>query len=304
MADAEHGGADEGVDGGVDGGVDRGLDGGADGQDEVYLDLGRTGARWGALLVAFWSAVMFYGAIDLAVVPTQDDGFYDSYLLETGWGILFTFLVPLPLVLFAVHLEQLVHVHQLLAVSAGIVLASLFAPSAGQLVLGLFLAGVGALLLVVAAGRPRVPRWWRTAGGARGLAGQVEPALTVLALVALVAGIAYAVDTTRALHDGETDDITWNLRHLPMQAALGLALAGTALVTAAGAGIRAAGWRASAVTPALSAAWLGVVSVLYPDHTASLGSAGGVAAAVWGALFLGTALVVRRRSGRATRTWP
>ncbi|RYP87031.1 hypothetical protein EKO23_07070 [Nocardioides guangzhouensis] len=268
---------------------------GAEDQDEVYLDLGRTGARWGALLVAFWSAVMFYGAVDLAVVPTQDDGFYDSYLLETGWGVLFTFLVPLPLVLFAVHLDQLVHVHQSLAVSLGMVLAAILAPSVGQLALGLFLAAVGALLLVVAAGRPHLPRRWQAIGGGRALFSWVEPVLTVLALVALVGGIAYALDMTRALHDGETDDVTWNLRHLPMQAALGLALAGTALVTAGGAGVRAAGWRASAVAPALSAAWLGVVSVVYPHHTGSLGSAGGVAALVWGVLFLGASLVVRRR---------
>jgi hypothetical protein len=264
---------------------------GLDDQDEVYLDLGRTSARWGALLVAFWSAVMFYGAVDLAVVPTQDDRFYDSYLLEAGWGVLFTFLVPLPLVLFAARPGHLVHVHQLLAVAAAVVLAALVAPTAGQLVLGLFLAGVGALLLLAAAGRPHLPR--RPAGGS-GRALRLHPVLTVLAALALLAGAAYAVDMTQAHRDGVTDDTTWNLRHLPMQAALGLALAGTALVTAVGAGLRAAGWRASAVAPAVSAAWVGAVSVAYPDHTGSLGTAGGAAAVAWGVLFLGTAVAVRR----------
>lgn len=263
-----------------------------DDQDEVYLDLGRIGARWGALLVAFWFAVLFYGLIDLFTVPTQDAEFYDTYLLETGWGLLFTFLVPLPLVLFAVRPENLVHARQLIAVAVGIVLASIGTAALGQLVLGLFLALVGVLLLVVSGVRFR-PEPGTLRPGA--LLRRVDPALGVLATVAVAGAIAYAVDLTRAFHGGEADDQTWHLDHLPMQAALGLSLAGAALVTAAAACRRSPGWRTSAVAPALSAGWLGVVSWAYPDHVGSLGTIAGVAAVVWALAFLGTALAVHRR---------
>jgi hypothetical protein len=37
------------------------------------------------LCVVFWG-YLFFGLIDLAVVLDRTPGFYDSYLLETGWG--------------------------------------------------------------------------------------------------------------------------------------------------------------------------------------------------------------------------
>ena len=44
---------------------------------------------------AFW-AILFFGVIDLAVPVGKTPGFFDAYLLETGWGVLFTFLVAAP----------------------------------------------------------------------------------------------------------------------------------------------------------------------------------------------------------------
>lgn len=50
-----------------------------------------------AVLAIFWG-YLFFGLIDLAVVFDRTPGFYESYLLETGWGILYSFLVAAPLV--------------------------------------------------------------------------------------------------------------------------------------------------------------------------------------------------------------
>ena len=53
----------------------------------------------GARLIAAVSAVvwglLFFGVIDLLVAVEHTPGFYESYLLETGWGLLYTFLVAL-----------------------------------------------------------------------------------------------------------------------------------------------------------------------------------------------------------------
>jgi hypothetical protein len=64
------------------------------------------GARVFAALAALFWAVLFFGILDLSVVPSGDVRFYEHYLLETGWGLLFTFLVPLPLLAWAVRPQR------------------------------------------------------------------------------------------------------------------------------------------------------------------------------------------------------
>jgi hypothetical protein len=53
----------------------------------------RAVAGVGALLWGFF----FYGLIDLLVRFVPIDDFYDTYLLETGWGVLYFILVTVPL---------------------------------------------------------------------------------------------------------------------------------------------------------------------------------------------------------------
>ena len=43
-------------------------------------------ARGLSAALAFFWAVLFFGIIDLTVVFDQLPDFYESYLLETGWG--------------------------------------------------------------------------------------------------------------------------------------------------------------------------------------------------------------------------
>ena len=52
-----------------------------------------TVAGLGALLWGFF----FYGLIDLLVRFVPFDDFYETYLLETGWGVLYFILVTVPL---------------------------------------------------------------------------------------------------------------------------------------------------------------------------------------------------------------
>jgi hypothetical protein len=62
------------------------------------------GARIGVACAALFWATVFFGVIDLSVVPDNHLRFYDHYLLEileNGWGLLFTFLIPVPLLSWA-----------------------------------------------------------------------------------------------------------------------------------------------------------------------------------------------------------
>ncbi len=52
-------------------------------------------------LAGFWG-YFFFGLMDLAVPLDQTPGFDDSYLLETGWGLMSTAMVVVPLVALAV----------------------------------------------------------------------------------------------------------------------------------------------------------------------------------------------------------
>jgi len=69
--------------------------------------LARTLAVFAAL---FWS-VLFFGLIDLLVVPLQDERFSPYLVVETSWGLLYTTLVALPRVMYAVRPKSWVFLH-------------------------------------------------------------------------------------------------------------------------------------------------------------------------------------------------
>jgi hypothetical protein len=66
-----------------------------------------------------------------------------------------------------------------------------------------------------------------------------------------------------------------------MQIALALAILTTAGLTAR----RQSGWQVSAWTVTVGAAWMGVLSVVYPRHAGSFGVLGGSVAILWSILF-------------------
>jgi len=243
-------------------------------------------ARVVALVAALFWGVLFFGIIDLLVVPEQDEQFFRFYLLETGWGLLYTMLVMLPLLLWAARPRREVFLQQVLAVAAAVLLCGLAALNPGQV----FVAGLLAATALVPAALAGHPLWpFRGVS----LSGS-SPWLGGLALVAAAPASVYAIQMIHASYTDAIDDDTWGLMHLPMQAGFGLALAGSASIFVLAGGAHAPGWRFSVLPAAASAAWIGVVSVAYPDHLGSLGTIGGVSSIAWGITIAVAALCVRK----------
>jgi hypothetical protein len=124
----------------------------------------------------------------------------------------------------------------------------------------------------------------------------INKGMAVLAVVAAVSSVAYAATMIQAARAGHSDDDTWGLMHLPMQAAFALSVAGVAVLAVLAGAAKSAGWQVSAWSAAVSALWLGLLSVAYPA-LGQRGRIGGVAAIVWGAaLAVGT--VINHRTWR------
>lgn len=248
-----------------------------------------TGARVGAVVVALLWATVFFGIVDLSVVPDNDLGFYDHYLLETGWGLLFTFLVPLPLLFWAVR-PHAWNGPQVAAIAAAVLLAGLVGLAPGQIVVALLVAASAAFPRMW---RPR-PQW----SVRRALARPVYWPLEVLVVMAIGAALAYGWDMLAAARGGAHDEKTLGLMHLPMQAAFGLALAASAVVAVLALTNGVQGWWIAFLPSALSAGWFGVVAGAYPDHLGSIGEVRGMLAVGWAVGLLvvaaGTGVLTRR----------
>jgi hypothetical protein len=238
-----------------------------------------TGPLWAARVLAALAALgwgfFFFGLIDLLVVILQDERFHEAYLLETGWGLLYTVLVAAPLVAFVARPRSPVLLGQLTSVAVAVAACAVLIPAWALLIPGVGLLATAILLARLSRQRLRFMRNWsaRRVGAVRG----------ALLLPALAAAIGYAVEMIGASRAGVPDDVTWGLHHLPMQAAFAIAVP---TVAALGAGSREPGWRICVWSAAVSAVWLGVVSIVYPQHLGSLGGPLGLAAVAWGIAFL------------------
>ena len=235
------------------------------------------GARVGAVAVALFWAVPFFGIVDLTVlIPPAGGDFYDFYLIESGWGLLFTFLagsadrVGGP----AAGVERPAGRRDR-GVDPGHRRGRSRTGTGGRGVVG---RGVGGVSADVAAatevvGRPRAhrPALWP---------------LDALVAIAVGCGAVYAWDMVDAAYGGAPDDNTNGLMHLPMQAGFGLGLAASAVVAVLALANGVAGCWLAFVPAAVSAVWLGVVSNAYPHHLGSIGELGGMLAIGWGVLLL------------------
>jgi hypothetical protein len=243
------------------------------------------------VLAAVISAVPFFGVVDLSTVPSQTEGFERVYLLETGWGLLYTFLVPGPLAFWAFRPQWRVPMQQVLAVAATLVLSGLVVPYVGLVVVG--------LLLSAAAWGPNIYLRRPLVGSGDVAVRSLDPVLVVLVLVGGAGAVAYAADMVVLARSGVTDDITVGVRHIPMQAAFSLAVVASAAVAVLGQSVGAPGWRLCTVPAAVSAVWFGVTSLAYPQHLASLGTDVGVEWVVWGVVLTVAVWVPRPRRNRA-----
>jgi hypothetical protein len=249
-------------------------------------------ARVLAVVFALFWAVPFFGVIDLLVVVVQDEVFYEHYIVEAGWGLLYTVLVPVPLIAWAVRPQWLVLAQQVVAAGGAVLMIGVIALVFGQLFVGAVLLSAG-LAFWLSTGRPLWPPPGLLLRGAN------RPLLALVG-VSAAAAVVYAWRMVDAAHTGQPDDDTWGLMHLPMQAAFGVALAASAALAVLAGAVGAPGWRFAVLPAAVSAAWFGTVCVAYPDHVGSIGKVGGVAAICWG-LALATLAWGTGKRGKAER---
>lgn len=223
------------------------------------------------------------GIVDLTVplVPLED--FYDAYLIETSWGLLYTVLLGVPTAVLVVRPLHDAAAQQVLAGAAALAFAAAAAPELGHLVPAALGVGLVAAVRTLVGGRALPPSPQRT------LARRDWPAAVVV-LAGVVPAIAMASQAMAAFRDPAVpSDVTQNLDHWPAHAAFALA---TVLVAAL-ALLRTRGAWLPASTAALSAGWYGATSITFPEHDGSLGTTGGWLAVAWGVALLATVLLRR-----------
>lgn len=240
--------------------------------------------------VLIW-CIALMGPIDLTVplIPLED--FYDEYLIEVGWGLLYTVLLAVPTLVLAFRPLSDAAAQQVLTVAAALAFAAFAAPAFGHLVPVAVAVGLVAGVRVLA-GVPAFPP-----SPQRRLGGRDVPGLVVV-VAGIWPAIAYASACIADYRDPTVSaDVTNNLDHWPAQAAFGLA---TVLVAALAVLVRR-GWLLPTLTAGTAAVWFGVSCVAFPEHNGTLGATGGWLAVAWGvALVVAVALPRLLRPARPT----
>jgi hypothetical protein len=245
-------------------------------------------ARVVAVVLALVSAVILMGLIDLFTLPGWvDQSFEWEVPLEASWGSLFTFFVAGAYIWLALRprapwpaLVQLAICAVALLVSAG------GGTDWRPLALALGVAGSGALLWLLVGrpattplGRPSVSRPMAT--------------VAVLGLPLWWPYVLVALATSRA---GELGSVTQGIEHWPVQGAAGIALVLGSLVLA----LWDDGRALLRVAVSLSAVYIGMAELAYPDRAGAMGSLlWGIGVTLWGLL---VALVATPRPAHAPRS--
>jgi hypothetical protein len=217
----------------------------------------------------FWG-FLFFGLVDLMTPFTLGAAWADHYLMETGWGLLYLVLVTVPLVVLVVSPGSPVALLQLVLVAVAVATGAVLARSPEHL-----LPAVGLLVNAGALAALSPPRGLGPLGPPR--------FLVALAAVAVLPAAAYAWDMARATENPEE---TWGLDHYPAQAAFAVAVVLVALLAAyVVRGPGRARWL-PALTSGLSAVWMGVLSMVWPQRLGSWGTGWGLAAIAWGVVLV------------------
>jgi hypothetical protein len=233
-----------------------------------------------AVGAVFWG-YLFFGLQDTLTVFVEGQDFAAHYIIESGWGLLFLALVAVPLGGPVYRPRSTVLVAEVAAVGLAVMVGALLAGSAAHL-----LPGAGVLLTALAvAGCARLDLDPRRL--------HADRPLVFCVLLAAVPAFVYARRMAGSTVDVE---ITWDLDHYPIQAALGVAVVLVAGVIAV-AGF-SAGTRLATATLVVTVAWIGVESAVFPHRLGSVGTGWGLAAAAWAGTFL--VLVLRRRPSLST----
>lgn len=241
--------------------------------------------RIAALTAAVFWGFFFFGLIDLLGF-LQGAEFHPTVVLSTGWGLLFVFLVAVPLcaTVFGRGDSTKSVAAELVAVALALAAAAGLAQSARHLLPAVGIAATAALIATRnAERRPLLLTRWRLSW----------PSMAMAAL-AIGPCVYYAWTSARTTGTSAITDDTWGLDHWPVQAALPLA----ALLVAGIAAGHPSGWRVPMWTVVAATGWFAVVALAEPDLTASVGRVWAGAMLVWALAF---AVVVYRTSDLAER---
>lgn len=246
--------------------------------------------RWISWTTGLLVLLLFFGLTDLSVPLffQSRPEFYEGYVLETGWGVLFTFFVGIPLCVLGSRpgsaSAALVPVAAAAAVLAAaiasaqprhfLIVAGLLVPSAVKFLLD----GSDEFKTVRMAGRFH----WPTLG---------------VSVIALPVAALFASEMVTAAREGRDPvSFTWDFDHWPIQAAATLVIPFAGAVLS----FRLPGWRLMVFIVAAGAAWFGTVSIVYPDHAGSLGAVTGWTSMIWAAGLAGLAFH-KREEPRSVR---
>jgi hypothetical protein len=239
----------------------------------------RRTVRWISWIAGLFVLLLFFALVDLSVPLffQSRPEFYEGYLLETGWGVLFTFFVGIPLCILGSRPENASAALLPVAAATAVLVAAVMSVRPGHLL-------IAAGLLVPAAVK-FLPDGNQELKALR-TSGRFHWPTLALSVIALPVAAVFASDMATAAREGRDPvDLTWDFDHWPIQAAAALVipLAGAVL------SFRLPGWRPMVFIVAVGAAWFGTVSIVYPDHAGSLGTVIGWASIFWAAGLAGWA---------------
>jgi hypothetical protein len=228
----------------------------------------------------FW-LLLFFGLTDLSVplfFQTRPE-FYEGYLIETGWGVLFTFFAGLPMCFLGARPAWISAALVTAAAGIAVLIAAIASAQPELLIIVAALLLPAAVLWALARSARRhdgAPKRSIPPGGQSGFG--VRLPILGLALVALPPAIIFAAEMIETARSGDPEpDYTYVFDHYPIQAASVLVIPlATALLA-----LRLPGWRPMTFLVASGTAWFGIVSIVYPDHLGSWGTAWGWTAVAW-----------------------
>ena len=235
-------------------------------------------ARLVAVVLALVAMVVLMGLIDLlTLLGWVDQQYVWEVPLEASWGALFTFFLSGAYIWVALFPRTPTPAFLQLAISAVALAVSAVAGTDWRplaVAVGVVASGLVLWLLL---GRP-------------GLTGMPRPAVRRAPLVVGVVGLPlwlpYALDAFAQSRSGVLGTITQGIEHWPVQgaAAVAIVLASFAM------GLSADGRPLLRVAVSLSAVYIGMAELAYPDRLGAVGSLlWGVGVTLWGLL---VALVV------------
>ncbi len=235
---------------------------------------GQVAARVLASALALAAALLFMGVIDLATLPGWvNQEFEWPVPLEVSWGSLFTFFLAGGYVWVAV-LPQRPEPGLVQVAIASVALA--FSAAAGSDVRPLWVAAVAALSALVLA------TITQRAAGVGYSSWSLNGWQLALAALGMFLWLPYTIEALEASRAGISGDITNGIEHWPVQGATGAALILASLLAA----VWDPGRALLRVTCCLSAAFIGMAQLAYPDRAGAMegGDLWGIGVILWAVL--------------------